>query len=74
MRIIVSFSVYYLIVYISCIMQYVNNILIVSKKNYKNLCSSNERPSFGLSCRYSFYMAKAFLEYFVRCVVTARQQ
>jgi hypothetical protein len=33
-----------------------------------------ERTSFGLSCGYCIYMAKAVLEYFVRRVVTARQQ
>jgi hypothetical protein len=72
MGIIILCSAYYLIVYISCIMQYVNNILIVcfQKKNYENLCLSYERPSFGPSCGYSIYMAKAVLEYFVRCVVT----
>jgi hypothetical protein len=52
-------------------MQYVNTILIVCfQKNYENLCPSHERPSFGLSGGYSIYMAKAFLEYFVRRVVT----
>src|SRR5215471_9636515 len=71
MRIILSCSVYSLIVYISCIMQPVNNILIVCfQKNYENLCPGHERPSFGLSCGYSIYMAKAVLEYFVRRVVT----
>jgi hypothetical protein len=75
MRIILSCSVYSLIVYIPCIMQHVNNILIVcfQKKNTK-ICPSHERPSFGLSCRRSIYMTKAVLEYFLRCVVTARQQ
>jgi hypothetical protein len=53
----------FLNLYISCIMQRVNNILIVSKKN-ENLCPSHERPNLGLSCRYSIYMAKAGLEYF----------
>jgi hypothetical protein len=71
MRIILSRSVYSLIVYISCIMQHVNNILIVCfQKDYKNLCPSHERPSFGLLCGYSIYMAKAVLEYFVKRVVT----
>jgi hypothetical protein len=58
---------YSLIVYISCIMQYVNNN---NKKKYENLCPSHERPSFGLSCGYSIYMAKAVLEYFLWRVVT----
>jgi hypothetical protein len=72
MRIVISGSVYSLTVYISCIIQHVNNILIVcfQKKNYENLCPSHERPSFGLSCGYSIYMAKAVLEYFMRRVVT----
>ena len=71
MRLILSCSVYSLIVYISCIMQHVNNMLIVCfQKNYENLCPGHERPSFGLSCGYSIYMAKAGLEYFVRRVVT----
>jgi hypothetical protein len=70
MRIILSYSVYFLCTYISCIMQHVNNILIVSKKKYENLCPSHEKPSFGLSCGYSIYMAKAVLKYFVRRVVT----
>jgi hypothetical protein len=66
-------------VFLNCvylfIMQHVNNILIVCfQKNYENLCPSHERPSFGLSCGYSIYMAKEVLEYFVRRVVTARQQ
>jgi hypothetical protein len=76
MRIILSCSEYSLIVCISCITQHVINILIVSKKKkkYENLCQSHERPSFGLSCGYSIHMAKAVLEYFVRCVVTVRQQ
>jgi hypothetical protein len=66
-----SRSVYSLTVYISCIMQHVNNILMVCfQKNYENLCPSHERPSFGLSWGYSIYMAKAVLEYFVRRVVT----
>jgi hypothetical protein len=70
MRIIFSCSVYFLIVYISCIMQHVNSILILCfQKNYENLCPKHERPSFGLSCGYSIYMAKAVLEYFVRLVV-----
>jgi hypothetical protein len=65
-----SCSVYFLIVYISFIMQHVNNILIVCfLKIYENLCPSHERPSFGLSCGYSIYMAKAVLEYFVRRVL-----
>jgi hypothetical protein len=65
-----SCSVYSLIVYISCIMQHVNNILILCfQKNYENLCPSHEIPSFGLSCGYSIYMAKAILEYFVRLVL-----
>jgi hypothetical protein len=53
-------------------MQHVNIALIVcfQKKNYENLCPSHERPSFGLSCGYSIYMAKAVLEYFVKRVVT----
>jgi hypothetical protein len=63
--------VYSLIVYISCIMQHVNNILIVCfQKNYKELCPNHETPSFRLSCGYSIYMAKVVLEYFVRHVVT----
>jgi hypothetical protein len=67
MRIILSRSVYSLIVYICCIVQHVNNILIVCfQKKYENLCPSHDRPSFGLSCGYSIYMAKAVLEYFVR--------
>jgi hypothetical protein len=71
MRIILSCSMYSLIVYISCIMQHVNNILIICfQKNYENLCPSHERSSFGFSCGYSIYMAKAVLEYFVRRVVT----
>jgi hypothetical protein len=71
MWIILSCTAYSLIVYISCIMQHVNNILIVCfQKNYENLCPGHERPSFGLSCGYSIYMAKAVLEYFVRHVVT----
>jgi hypothetical protein len=71
MRIILSCSVYSLIVYISCIMQHVNNILIVCfQKSYENLCPSHETPSLGLSCGYSIYMAKAAVEYFVRRVVT----
>jgi hypothetical protein len=71
MWIILSYSVYSLIVYLSCIMQRVNNILIVCfQKNYENLCPSHDRPSFGLSCGYSNYMAKAVLEYCVRHVVT----
>jgi hypothetical protein len=70
MRIILSYAVYSLIVYNSCIMQHVNNILIVYfQTNYENLCPSHERSSFGLSCEYSIYMAKAVLEYFVRRVV-----
>jgi hypothetical protein len=61
-------------VYICCIVQHVNTISIVCfppppKKN-ENLCLSHDRPSFGLSCGYSIYMAKAVLEYFVRRVVT----
>jgi hypothetical protein len=74
MRIIISRSVYSLIVYISCIVEHVNNILIVrykkKKKKKKKLCPGHERPSFRLSCGYSIYMAKAVLEYFVRRVVT----
>jgi hypothetical protein len=72
MRIILSCSVYSLTVYISCIMQHVNNILIVcfQKKIYENLCPIHERPSFGLSCGYSIYTAKAVLEYFVMRVVS----
>jgi hypothetical protein len=71
MWIIPSCSVYFLTVYISCIMQHVNNILIVCfQENYENLCPGHERPSFGLSCGCSIYMAKAVLEYFVRRVVT----
>jgi hypothetical protein len=71
MRIIVSSSVYSSVVYISCIMQHVNNILIVClQKYYENLCPGHVRPSFRLSCGYSIYMAKAVLEYFVRRVVT----
>jgi hypothetical protein len=62
---------YSLIVYISYIMQRVNNILIVCfQKNYENLCPGHERPSFGLSCGYIIYMAKVVLEYLVRHVVT----
>jgi hypothetical protein len=65
MRVIISCSVYSLIVYISCIMQHVNNILIVCfQKNYEYLCPGHERPSFGLSCVYIIYMVKAVLEYF----------
>jgi hypothetical protein len=71
MQIIFSCSVYSLIVYICCIMQHVNNILIVCfQQNHENLCTSHERPSFGFSCGYSIYMAEAVLEYFVRRVVT----
>src|SRR5215510_8518893 len=71
MRIILSCSVYSLIVYVSCIMQHVNNILILFlQKNYENLCLGHERHSFGLSCGNSIYMAKVVLEYFVRRVVT----
>src|SRR5215510_15397338 len=71
MRIILSSSVCSLIVYISCIMQHVNNILIVCfPKKYENLCRGHETPSFGISCGYIIYMAKAVLEYFVRRVVT----
>jgi hypothetical protein len=71
MRIILSCSVYSLIVCISCIMQHVNNILIVCfQKNYENLCPGHERPSFGLWCGYSIYMAKAEMEYFVKRVLT----
>jgi hypothetical protein len=69
MRIILSCSVYSLIVYISCIMQHVNNIDCF-QNNYENMCPGHERPSLGLSCGYSIYMAKAVLEYFVRRVVT----
>jgi hypothetical protein len=73
MRIILSRSVYSLTVCICCIVQHVNNILIVcfqKKKNYENVCPSHERPSLGLSCGYRIYMAKAILEYFMRRVVT----
>jgi hypothetical protein len=71
MQIILSCSVYSLSVYISCIMQHINNILIVCfQKNYENLCPGHKRPSFGLSCGYSVYIAKEVLEYFVRHVVT----
>jgi hypothetical protein len=71
MRIILSCSVYSLTVYISCIMKHINNILIVCfQNNYENLCLRHEIPSFGFSCGYSIYMAKAVLEYFVRRVVT----
>ena len=52
-------------------MQHVNNILIVClRKKNENPCPGHERPSFGLSCGYSIYMAKVVLEYFVRRVVT----
>jgi hypothetical protein len=62
-------------VFLNCvylfIKQHINNILIVYfQKNYENLCPGRERPSFGLLCGYSIYMAKAVLEYFVRRVVT----
>jgi hypothetical protein len=71
MWIILSRSNCFIIVYISCIMQHANNILIVCfQKNYENLCASHERPSFRLLCGYSIYMAKAVMEYFVRRVVT----
>jgi hypothetical protein len=71
MRIILSRSVYSLTVYICCIVQHVNNILIVCfQNNYYNLCPSHERTSLVFSCGYSVYMAKAVLEYFVRRVVT----
>jgi hypothetical protein len=65
MRIILSCSVSSLIVYISCIMQHVNNTLTVC---LKKKCAPF--ASFGLSCGYSIYMVKAVLEYFVRRVVT----
>jgi hypothetical protein len=51
-------------------MQHVNILIVCFQKNYENLCPSHERPSFGLSCGCSIYMAKAVLEYFVRRVVT----
>jgi hypothetical protein len=65
---------YSLIMYISCIMQHVNILIVCLQKKYENLCLSHERPSFRFSCGYSIYMAKAVLEYFVRRVVTAQQQ
>src|SRR5215510_4410433 len=71
MWIILSCYMYSLIVYISCIMQHINNILIVCfQKKYENLCPGHKRPSFGLSCGYSIYMAKVVFENFVRRVVT----
>jgi hypothetical protein len=70
MRMILSRSVYSLILYISCIMRHVINILVVcSPQNYENLCLSHG-PTFRLSCGYSIYMVKVDLEYFVRPVVT----
>src|SRR5215510_10077780 len=72
MLIILSCSVYSLIVNIYCIMQHVNNILIVCfQKNCENLCPGHERPSFEISCGYSIYMANVVLEYFVRHMVTS---
>jgi hypothetical protein len=54
MRLNLSCSVYSLIVYISCIMQHVNNILTVCfQKSYENLCPGHEIHSFGVSCGYS---------------------
>src|SRR5215510_13880066 len=70
MQIILSRSGYFLIVYISCILQHVNILIVCFQKNYESLCLGHERPSFGLSYGYSIYMAKAVLEYFVRRVAT----
>jgi hypothetical protein len=71
MLIILSRSVYSLTVYICCIVQHVNNILILCFQKITKICARVMRfPVWGFFCGYSIYMAKAVLEYFVRRVVT----
>jgi hypothetical protein len=55
MRIILARSVYSLIVYISCIMQYVNNILIVSKSLRKSVPESRETQFRAFVCVQHLY-------------------
>src|SRR5215468_5085187 len=54
MRIILSCSVYSSIVYISCIMQHVNNILIVSKKITKICAQVTRDPVSGFRVGIAF--------------------
>jgi Na+/phosphate symporter len=58
MRIILSRSVYSLIVYISCIMQHVNNTLIVSKKITKICARVTRDPVLGFCVGIAFTRQK----------------
>jgi hypothetical protein len=72
MRIILSRSVYSLNVYISCIMQHVNNVFIVCfQRNLRKSVPESRETQFRAFVWYSIYIAKVVLEYSVTRVVTS---
>jgi hypothetical protein len=75
MRTILSFSVYSLIVYISCIMQHVNNIFWLFPKKITKICArATTDPVSGFRVGIAFIWQKLISWFCAKIRVTGRQQ